>query len=317
MTAIAADVATSNARAMAAMVGSQAVLTVNDALMKLAAQEVPGGEAIFIRGLVTTALAAGLALALGSFRGWPSLARQWHLVAMRNAGEVGATLLYLTALFHMPIADATAILQVVPLATVAGAALFLGEPVGWRRWLATAVGFAGVLLIIRPGTSAFNAWSLVALSAIAAITLRDLATRRIDRGVPTVLLTVLSGIAVSLMAASLSFVEVWRPPGPKAIALAGGAAVFVLAGYMLIIHAMRHGEVAVVAPFRYSVIVWAVLAGIFVFGETVDPVALLGTSIVMAAGLYTFFRERQIRLRSRPANAQLARPEGDAAQEPK
>lgn len=291
----AADRSRNNLAAIAAMIASQAVFTVNDALMKLAARELPGGEAIFIRGLFTIAFALLLARALGGFRSWPSR-EHWPLIALRNIAEIGATLLYLTALFHMPIAEATAILQFLPLAVTAGAALFLGEPVGWRRWLATGVGFAGVLVIIRPGTAAFNGWSLVALASVASIVLRDLTTRRIATVVPTVLLTFLSSLTVTGAAAGFALIETWRQPTVGALTMIGIAAMFLLAGYYTIIEAMRRGEVAVVAPFRYSVIIWAIVAGLLVFGEQPDPVALAGTGIVMAAGLYTFFRERQLGL---------------------
>lgn len=289
------DRSASNLRAIGAMVLSQAVFTVNDALMKLAASELPGGEAIFIRGLCTIVLAGALALALGGFRVWPQRG-DWPKIAVRNIGEIGATFLYLTALFHMPIADCTAILQFLPLAITAAAALFLGEPVGWRRWLATAVGFIGVLVIIRPGTAGFNAWSLVALASVVSIVLRDLTTRRIDRAVPTVLLTFLSSLTVTTAAGGFALFETWSVPSPRALALIGGAATFLLVGYYFVVEAMRHGEVAVVQPFRYSVIVWAIVAGLAIFGERPDPWALAGTAIVMAAGLYTFFRERQLRL---------------------
>ena len=282
-----------NALAIAAMIGSQAVFTINDAMMKLAARELPGGQAIFMRGLFTIAIALALAMAMGGLRRWPSR-KDWPLIGLRNVGEIGATLLYLTALFNMPIADATAILQFLPLAITAGAALFLGEKVGWRRWLATSVGFLGVLLIIRPGTPSFTGWSLVALASLLAIVLRDLTTRRISRQVPTILLTLISSLSVTTAAATLVLVEPWHVPTAKGIALAGGAAVFVLAGYYLIIEAMRQGDVAVVSPFRYSVILWAIIAGVILFGEFPDPLALAGTAIVIAAGLYTFFRERQL-----------------------
>lgn len=296
----AADRSSSNLLAISAMVGSQAVFTVNDALMKLAARELPGGQAIFIRGLLAIVLALALAVAMGGLRSWPSR-RDWPLIGFRNIGEVGATLLYLTALFNMPIADATAILQFLPLAITAGAALFLREHVGWRRWLATLVGFIGVLLIIRPGTPAFNGWSLVALAAVAAIVLRDLTTRRIDRQVPTVLLTLISSLSVTTAAGCLAFVEPWHMPTAKGLAMAGSAAFFVLAGYYLIIEAMRRGDVAVVSPFRYSVILWAILAGVLIFGEAPDPLALAGTAVVIVAGLYTLFRERQLARQKGPA----------------
>lgn len=293
--ALHADRSRNNLSAIAAMVASQAVFTVNDALMKLAARELPGGEAIFIRGVFTIGFAFLLACVLGGFRTWPAR-EQWPLIAWRNIGEIGATLLYLTALFNMPIAEATAILQFLPLAITAGAALFLAEPVGWRRWLATAVGFAGVLVVIRPGTAAFNGWSLVALASVACIVLRDLTTRRIGAEVPTVLLTFLSSLTVTTAAAGFALTEEWRMPSARALAMIGLAALFLLAGYYSIIETMRRGEVAVVAPFRYSVIIWAIVAGLLVFGERPDPVALAGTGIVMAAGLYTFFRERQLGL---------------------
>ncbi|MDX2158280.1 MAG: DMT family transporter [Hyphomicrobiaceae bacterium] len=296
MSARADHESSSNMQAIAAMVLSQAVFTVNDSLMKLAARILPGGQAIFIRGLFTIVLAVALAAALGALGSWRPLRRQWGLVSVRSLAEVGATLLYLTALFNMPIADATAILQVLPLAITAGAALFLGEPVGWRRWLATLVGFLGVIVIIRPGTSAFNAWSLVALASVGVIVVRDLTTRRIDRSAPTVLLTVLSSLTVTAAASSLSLTETWQQPSPEALLLIGAAAVFLLGGYYFVIEAMRLGDVATVAPFRYSVILWAIIAGLVVFGERPDPLAMLGTAIVMAAGLYTFYRERQLRL---------------------
>lgn len=289
----------SNVVAIAAMVASQAVFTVNDALMKLAAHELPGGQTIFMRGVFSTLIAGLLVAVLGGLRAWPART-DWPLIGLRNAGEIGATLLYLTALFHMPIAEATAILQFLPLAITAGAALFLGEPVGWRRWIATLVGFAGVLVIIRPGTPSFNGWSLVALAAVGSIVLRDLATRRITPRVPTLLLTFLSSLTVTTAASAFALTEVWQAPSPQAIAMIAGAALFVLAGYYSITEAMRRGAVAAVSPFRYSVILWAIVAGLIVFGEKPDPAALAGTGIVMAAGLYTLFRERQLARQREP-----------------
>ena len=282
-----------NLVAIGAMMASQAVFTVNDALMKLAARDLPGEQTIFIRGLFTIAIASMLLVAFGGMRSWPAR-RDWPLIGLGRFGGSGGTLLYLTALFHMPIAEATAILQFLPLAITAGAALFLGEPVGWRRWLATGVGLVGVLVIIRPGTVAFNGWSLVALAAVASIVLRDLVTRRIDARVPTVLLTFISSLTVTSAASAFALTETWQVPPARTLFMIAAAALFVLAGYYTIIEAMRRGEVAVVSPFRYSVIIWAILAGIILFGELPDPAALAGTGIVMAAGLYTLFRERQL-----------------------
>ena len=287
--------ASSNLRAIVAMIVSQASFIANDTLIKLATAELPGGEAIFLRGVFAFAFALVIAVAIGALGPWPER-RDVPLIVMRNIGEIGSTFFYLTALFHMPIVDATAILQFLPLAITAAAALFLGEAVGWRRWTATLVGFLGVMIVIRPGTAAFNAWSLLALAGVFFSVLRDLSTRRIDPAIPTMLLVVISAAVVTLAATGFAAVETWTWPSPRALALLAGAGVFLLGGYYYIIDAMRHGEVAVVSPFRYFIIIWAILVGILVFGEYPDAAALAGTGIVIAAGVYTFMRERRLRI---------------------
>lgn len=293
MTSAATSMHGSNLRAIAAMIASQASFIVNDTLIKLATRELPGGEAIFIRGLMALLMALAIAAAFGLIGPWPSRSEAPRIV-LRNIGEIGSTFFYLFALFNMPMADATAILQFLPLAITAGAALFLGEPVGWRRWTATAVGLFGVLVIIRPGTSAFTVWSLVALAGVAFSMLRDLSTRGISPRFPTIFLVVLSAATVTVFASSFALVETWVIPTPKALMLLAGAAIFLIGGYYFIVDAMRHGEVAVVAPFRYSVILWAIVSGLIIFGEKPDVMALVGTAIVTAAGLYTFLRERKL-----------------------
>ncbi|HRD78230.1 MAG TPA: DMT family transporter, partial [Hyphomicrobiaceae bacterium] len=166
----------SNLRGIAAMLISQAAFIANDTMIKLAADQLPAGQAIFLRGLCTCALAIMLVWLTGA------LAYRVHpqdrpLLGVRVIGELGSTYFYLFALFNMKIGDATAIIQFVPLAITAGAALFLGEAVGWRRWLAALVGFAGVMIVIRPGSSAFNAWSLLAIVCLFSVVGRDLFTR--------------------------------------------------------------------------------------------------------------------------------------------
>lgn len=300
MSGAAGTASTGNGRGIMAMILSQLSFIVNDVLIKLATRDLPGGEAIFIRGIFAFAMAVGLAGVMGHLK--PVILRaNLPILTLRNVGEIGATFFYLMALFHMPIADTTAILQFVPLAITGCAALFLGETVGWRRWLATVVGFIGVLIVIRPGTSAFNIWSLVALLGVFFSVLRDLATRRISTAIPTILLVVIAAASVGLTALGFAAFETWVSPSSKALALLAAAAIFLLGGYYFIIDAMRHGEVAVVSPFRYSVILWAIVAGLVVFGETPDQTALLGTGIVIVAGVYMFLRERRLRRRDQRA----------------
>lgn len=288
------DAATSNLRAIAAMLAGQASFTFNDALIKLAAAGLPGGQAIFMRGVMAFAVSLAACVAVGALDFAP-LRGQGRILTLRNIGEIGSTFFFLFALFHMPIATATAILQFIPLAITAGAALFLREPVGWRRWLAAFVGFIGVMIVIRPGSDAFNAWSLLALTAVAFSVLRDLSTRRIGHHVPAILLVTISAATVTTAAGGSALVETWIMPTPQSLLLLLGAAIFLLCGYYFMVDAMRYGEVAVVAPFRYSVILWAILAGILIWGEWPDGPALVGTVIVVAAGLYTFMRERRVK----------------------
>ncbi len=288
------DHASSNLRAIGAMLVGQASFTFNDALIKLAAAGLPGGQAIFMRGVMAILVSLSVCIALGTCS-FTSLRGTWRILTLRNIGEIGSTFFFLFALFHMPIATATAILQLTPLAITAGAALFLAEPVGWRRWLAAFVGFVGVMIVIRPGSDAFNAWSLLALAAVAFSVLRDLSTRRIGLQVRAILLVTISAFTVTGAALGFALVETWVMPTPRGLLLLLCSAIFLLSGYYFMVHAMRHGEVAVVSPFRYSVIIWAVLAGILVWGEWPDAPALIGTAIVVAAGLYTFMRERKIK----------------------
>jgi drug/metabolite transporter (DMT)-like permease len=288
------DQATSNLRAIAAMLTGQATFTINDALIKLAAEGMPGGQAIFLRGVMAFAIAFTICRAMGAMR-FETLRGQSRVLTLRNIGEIGSTFFYLSALFHLPIATTTAILQSIPLAITASAAIFLREAVGWRRWLATAVGFAGVLIIIRPGSDSFSAYTLLAITGVAFSVLRDLSTRRISHQVPAILLMTISAAVVTVAATCFALFETWIVPTPKSLLLLAGAAVFLLGGYYFMVDAMRYGEVAVVSPFRYSVILWAILVGILIWGEWPDAMALLGTAIVTLAGLYTFMRERKVK----------------------
>ncbi len=274
------------------MMASMASLIANDALFKLAAAELPMGEAIFLRGVMASIFVAGLVLATVGFAAWPALAN--GKVAVRSLADVFATLLYLSALTHMPIADCTAVLQFTPLAITAGAALFLGARVGWRRWLATTAGLVGVLIILRPGATAFNPYAALALLAVAFIAARDLVTRQLGSHVPSLLIALASALAVALSSLGFLAFEEWQRPSAAAVLALAAAAVGLLGGQYWIIVAMRTGEIAVVAPFRYSIILWAILVGFLVWHELPDLATSAGIAILTAAGLYTFLREHRL-----------------------
>ncbi|WP_306117961.1 MULTISPECIES: DMT family transporter [unclassified Roseitalea] len=296
-----------NLRASAFMALSMAGLVVNDALVKTLGGALGIGQIMFVRGAIIVAFLAAFVW----LRRAPGRARDalcWP-VALRTFGEVVATILFLNALFHMPLANATAVLQALPLVVALGAALFLGEPVGWRRFSAIAVGFAGVMLIVRPGFEGFNAFALFALGAVFFAALRDLATRMAPAGIPSLTISLITAAAVAVIGLALIPVSGgWRPMTPAIWLTLAAAAGFLFIGYHFVVMAMRVGEIGFVAPFRYTSLLWAIIVGIVVFGDFPDALMLIGSAIVVATGIYTLHRERvtQARLRAATHSAESA-----------
>jgi drug/metabolite transporter (DMT)-like permease len=282
-----------NMRAAVYMMVSMAGFTCNDAFLKSLAGALPLFQAVFLRGMIATLLIACLAWHQGALR-FRAGRRDRKLIGQRTIGEIGGTVCFLTALFNMPIANASAILQSVPLAVTLGAALFLGEPVGWRRYLAIAIGFLGVLIIVRPGSEGFNAYALWALAAISFIVLRDLSTRRLTPDVPALGVVVLTSVALTGAAGVAALATEWRPVDAGHLVRLAIAAAALLVGYIFGVMTMRIGEIGFVQPFRYTLLVWAIVLGIVMFGEWPDGWMLVGSSVVVATGLFTFYRERRL-----------------------
>ncbi len=279
-----------NLRGALMMMAAMAAFTLNDSLMKLLSGELPLFQAMFLRGLGTTVFFLALAWRMGALR-LPDDPRDLWLVLLRTAGEVGAAFFFLTALFNMPLANATAILQSLPLAVTVAGALFLGERVGVRRFSAVAVGLVGVLLIVRPGAEGFTVYSLYALAAVLCVTLRDIATRKLSPGVPSVTVALAASLGVTVLsAAGAGVAGGWVAPPASAVLWLGGATVFLIGGYLLSVLTMRRGEVSFVAPFRYTGLLWALLLGWLVFGDWPDSLTLLGAAIVVATGSFTLWR---------------------------
>ena len=269
-----------------------AVFVVNDTLMKIAAGHLPTGEAIFLRGLFTTAFGATLIVASGAWRALPHALSP--TVLWRAVADLGGTVTFLSALVHMPMADIFGILQFVPLAVTAGAALFMGAQVGWRRWTATSIGLAGVLLIVRPGGTAFTPFAVLAIVSVLFSAARDLLSRSVATGVPPLVIVTTSAAVVTLASLGFNLLETWTRPSSATLTILLVASAAVLAGQYWLVAAMRTGEIAVVAPFRYSIMLWAILAGYLVWQERPDLPSWIGIAIVTAAGIYTFLREQRL-----------------------
>lgn len=282
---------TPNVKGALLMIASMAAFTVNDTLVKVVLQDLPLFQLIAIRGVVATALIFLLARNLSALHLRFPRHDKW-LIVLRSLCELAVTISFLTALKQLPLANVTAVLQALPLTVTLGAALFFSETIGWRRMVAIALGFAGMLLIVRPGPDGFSIYSFYALAAVASITARDLITRRLSAEVPSMVVTLATSLTITIAAAVISVFEGWAPVPLAAGALTVSAAVFILCGYLFSVMVMRVGEVGFVAPFRYSGLLWALALGWLVFGEWPDTVTMLGAALVVGAGLFTLFRER-------------------------
>lgn len=265
--------------------------TFNDTLVKYLTQSMSIGQIMVIRGLIASILIYFLARHRGALRPLKTALNGW--IALRLAGEIGGTLTFLIGLSHIPIANATAILQALPLAVTMGAAIFLNEPVGWRRWSAILVGFAGVIIIVRPGLDGFSPYALMIVGTVFFAATRDLATRKIDHTIPTLFLSSITApvVAISGFLLAPPFSASWVSIDFWQFAILAVAAGFLLTAFHFIILAMREGDISSIAPFRYTGFLFAILFGYLFFGDVPDIFIISGGIIIVGSGLYTLYRE--------------------------
>ena len=290
-----------NGRAIATMIGAMGCFVVNDALVKHVSQSVPSAQLIFLRGLMASALVLLVAHRLGALR--QARAVLHPRVALRGAVDACATVMYLLALFRLPIANATAINLAAPLFMTVFAVLFMGERAGMARWSAVVLGFAGVLCIGQPSGDGFNAWALLCLLGTLFHAARDLMTRRIDPAIPSIIITLATALAVTLLAACLTLASGWQAIAPGDLGLLGVAAAFLASGYLLLVQCMRAGEVSLTAPFRYTAVLFAMLLGYAIWNEVPSGWAWLGIALLVGSGLYMLHSERG-RIRAAALDAQ-------------
>jgi drug/metabolite transporter (DMT)-like permease len=301
----AAHAAGHNLKGIVAMVAATALFTCGDAAMKLVSTSLATGETVFLRGVLTVTIVTVAAFWTGAvYRLRDALV---PAMGWRSVGDVGSALFFQGALARMPFADLMGILQTTPLSLTAASALFLGEHVGWRRWTAVATGFVGALLVIKPGSSAFNAWALLGVLSVLCGTLRDVSTRRLDVALSPLLIMLLSQLVVAAAGLVCLVFEAWKVPSAGQLIALVFASVFSLAGHLCVIYSLRSGEMGAVAPFRYAGILWAILLGFVIWKELPDFLSLGGISILVSAGLYTFYREQQLRRRTPHSSSRAVR----------
>lgn len=296
-----------NMRGIMLMVLGMAGFAAEDMFIKLASAGLPVGEILVVLGIPGAILFAILAKS----RGVDPFSKDFFhpAVMIRNVSEMIGSIGFVTALALIPLATATTILQAAPLFVTMGAALVLGEPVGWRRWTAILVGFCGVVLVIRPGFEGFEPNVLWAVLGVVALSVRDLASRKVPKSILSLQLAVWGFLAVGLtgllMLAVTGGAKV--PTATEALYLTGALAIGAFA-YWTLTEATRVGEISVVTPFRYSRLLFSTIVGALVFSEFPDTYTLAGAGIIIATGLYTIMRERKRR------RQEAARARAEAAQ---
>jgi drug/metabolite transporter (DMT)-like permease len=282
---------TDNLRGILAVLTGSAAFVVNDAIVKLLSAELPSGEIIVLRGVLATGLLAVSVIALGATR--PLCIPTTRMMVVRLIAAAAATTFVVISLRHAPIATVNTVLQVTPLLVTAGAAIFYGERVGLRRWVAALTGFLGVLLIVKPGNAQLGAAAYIVLIALACTTMRDLATRGLQSNSPSIFVAAASAAVVTLAGFAVApFEASWTMPTTQAWGWMSVSAVCQLIANTFIIIAVRTGEIAVIAPFRYVAVPLSIVIGCWWWEDIPDALAFLGIGLVIAAGLYTLHRER-------------------------
>lgn len=280
-----------NLKGAALMVLAMALFAVEDLALKAAsARGMSVGQILMLFGAGGTLGFAWLVRRKGERLVDPAM--RARAVVAKAGAEVMGRLFHTLALAFAPLSSTSAILQAAPLVVVAGAALLFREAVGWRRWTAILAGFAGVLLILRPGFDGFQPASVLAVLGMLGFALRDLSTRAAPRSLSNRQLGLLGFVVLVPTGAALMLWQGgWVTPGIEALALVGGGTGIGILAYSALTGAMRTGEVSVVTPFRYSRLLFGVALGVVFFGETLDWQTVMGSLIVLWAGLYTMLRE--------------------------
>ncbi len=275
-------------RGIACMMAGCLLLTVNDAVVKWVSGEFQLGQVLATRGLA----ALIVIMAVVAWR------KELHIFRIRYPGVqlarailmIISTFLFVSGLRVLPLAENIAIAFVGPIFVTALAPVFLAEKVGWRRWTAVLVGFTGVLVMLRPGGDGLNWIALFPAGAALCGALRDILTRRISHGEATGTTLFYSTLGVTLAGAAAAPFA-WQTPGASDLALLALAGVLLCSAHFLHIETFRFAEAALVAPFKYSSLLWAMAFGFLIWGDVPDAWTLLGAGLLVGSGIYIFHRE--------------------------
>lgn len=275
-------------RGIALSVASSTVFVMSDTTAKFLTASLPVAEITWIRYVVFVVFAVWLGRSADLGAMWP---RSPWLQVVRGLCVVGSAVLFVFGIRSMQIAQASVISFISPLLITLLSVPLLGEVVGIRRWAATAVGLLGVVIVARPGTSGFQPAALFGVASSVCWALGLVITRKMsgtERSATTLLWTAVVGAGVlSLM---VPWVFIWPTPWQWVLTFCIG--VLSTAGQWMVVLAHRWAPASVLAPFSYTQLLWATLAGWVVFDTLPDGWTLVGAAVIIASGLYTLHRER-------------------------
>jgi len=284
-----------NRRGVIAMSAGMVCFVLNDTLVKFVSDDLPASQLIFLRGVL--AVLGLLLLVYATDRRQFSRAGLLHMVdkwvVLRSMLDGVASLVYLSALFHMPLGNATAINMSTPLLIALLSGLLMGVHVSARNWLIIGLGFVGVLMVVQPQADGFNAWAWVALAGTVLHALRDLSMRFIAPEVPSTVITVGTALAATVLSGVWSIFTPWQAVSATHWGMMATAAVFLSCGYFFLIKATRMADMSVVAPFRYIGLLTAVLAGYVIWDDMPNPLAWCGMLLLVGAGILMLRLHRQ------------------------
>ena len=267
-----------------------ACYVVSDVFMKYVSREIDLYQITFLRGFIVTLILLVFCFILKVSLKIPNN-KDKIIILVRSVFEVLMIYSFLTALFNMNIANANAVLQLIPLVVLFGSFLFLGKQLKQNEIIAVFFGLIGAIIVIRPGASDFNFYSIFALLAVASMSVRDLVTVNLNKKIPSLLVAFYSSLLITIVSFLLSsekvgFMELKNPM------FIFYSAVLVSIGYIAAVAAMRFGEVTFVSPFRYTALLWAIVLGFLFFSEIPKLTTIFGGLIIIFAGIYLVYKEK-------------------------
>jgi S-adenosylmethionine uptake transporter len=285
------------------MVITTACFVAGDTCIKLIGTSLPVAQVIGLIGLVSSLFLLLVCGQQGILKTVPLIFTR--TVLLRSLFDTMGSFMFVSALMHMPLANLSSVMQSVPLVVVAVGVIFLGEKAGLSRIAAVIAGFVGVLLIVKPSPQTITVYEIFAVGAVIVVAFRDLVTKRIPAHVPLLVIALANAIFISLSGFGVGVVQGFKNVEAWQWALLLGAGLFVTISYFFIVATVRLGELSATAPFRYSEVVFAIIAGILVFGEYPDAISYVGMALVICAGLFAAHREAA---QARDAEAELMPP---------